>query len=445
MPHWGRPPGGSSGVGRYYVGGGDDVHRFQDLGSDDEKRGVVLDSAFQPALNGKHINPDELYFNDMDIRAWEGRASALAEATYGQESGYQEDSEGRFDSAEHEEMLFRRVLDKIRIARAAGNPDVSLSPEELHAYQSRLYGLRVPAARPQAQSRHGSASTTPTDGASVVSVPGDGRHGTSSSWSKNSEKRSSIFSSKSKKDKQSSSRTRTSTVSAVDSYAPPPGFIVPGPSGEPMYTPISAHPASLAREHESLGRASRSASDVSHHVPTSSVITTRDMLGAYPQSVHEYQPATPRRQDRTISPRQAAFEADTLPVSRTRSPSIQSSRLVPFPVEPYQYHSFSPASSSSSPTSPQPQYSRRVSSGVSEASYASIPRRVPVPVQASASTPLQRAVAVGSGQSSQSDPALVTQVSGSATPVQGQESGRGVRSGHGAEKRRRSGKSKQKG
>lgn len=429
-------------MGRYYEGGGDDVHRFQDLASDDEKNGVILDPAYQPALNGKNINPDELYFNDMDIRAWEGRASALAEATYGQENGYQEDREWRFDSAEHEEMLFRRVLDKIRIARAAGNADVSLSPEELHAYQSRLYGPRAPAARPQAQSRHSSTST-PTDGASAVSVTGDGKYGTSSSRSKKSEKRNSIFSSKSKKEKQPSSRTRTTTMSTVDNHALPPGFVVPGPDGEPMYTPINAYQGSLAREHEPLRPASRSASDISRHdVSTPSVVTTRDMLGAYPESVYDYQPATPRHQGQTISPRQAAFEPDIPPISRTRSSSIQSSRLVPFPVEPYQYHTFSPASSSS-PTSPQPQYSRRVSSNVSEASYASIPRRVPVPAPAPA--PLQRAAAVEIGQGKQSDPALVTHASGSTTPVQVQESGRGSGSGHGVEKRRKSGKSRKKG
>jgi len=441
MPHWGRPPGGSPGVGRYYEGGGDDVHRFQDLGSDDEKDGVILDPAYQPALNGKNINPDELYFNDMDIRAWEGRASALAEATYGQENGYQEDREERFDSAEHEEMLFRRVLDKIRIARAAGNADVSLSPEELHAYQSRLYGPRAPAARPQAQSRHSSAST-PTDSASAVSVTGDGKYGTSSSRSKKSEKRNSIFSSRSKKEKQPSSRTRTSTMSTVDNYALPPGFVVPGPDGEPMYTPINAYQSSSAHEHEPLRPASRPASDISHHVSMPSVVATRDMLGAYPESVYDYRPATPRHQGQTISPRQAAFETDVPPISRTRSSSIQSSRLVPFPVEPYQYHNFSPASSSS-PTSPQPQYSRRVSSSVSEASYASIPRRVPVPAPAPA--PLQRAAAVGNGQGNQSDPALVTHASGSTTPAQVQESGRGSGSGHGVEKRRKSGKSRKKG
>ena len=430
-------------MGRYYEGGGDDVHRFQDLGSDDENGGVILDTDFQPALNGKSINPDELYFNGMDIRAWEGRASALAEATYEQQNVYQDDSEGRFDSAAHEEMLFRRVLDKIRIARAAGNADVTLSSEELHAYQSRLYGPRVSAARSQAHSRHNSAST-PTDGASVVSVTGDGKHASSSSRTKKSEKRNSVFSSKSKKEKQPSSRMRTTAMSNVDNYAPPPGFVVPGSDGEPIYTPINAYPGSLAREHEPLRSGSRSASDVSHHVSTPSVITTRDMLGAYPESVYDYQTITPRRQGRTVSPPQAAFEAHVPPVSRTRSSSIESSRLVPFPVEPYQYHSFSPASSSS-PTSPQLQYTRRVSSGVSEASYASIPRRVPAPMPVSAPTLLQPAAAIGSGQGSSSDPALVVQASGSASPVQVQESGRGVGSGHGAEKRRKSGKSRKKG
>ncbi|RMZ74015.1 prenylated rab acceptor 1 [Pyrenophora seminiperda CCB06] len=425
-----EPPGGSPGVGRYYEGGGEDVHRFQDLGSDDEKGGVILDPDFQPAVNGRSINPDELYFNDMDIRAWEGRASALAEVTYGQENGYQEDGEGRFDSAEHEEMLFRRVLDKIRIARAAGNADVSLSPEELHAYQSRLYGLRVPATRRQAQSRHSSASA-PTDGVSVVSVTRDGKHGTSSSGSKKNKKRSSPFSSKSRREKQPNSRTRTSTMSTADNFAPPPGFVIPGPDGQSMYTPINAYPGSLGREHEPLRPTSHPTSDVSHDVSTLSAIMTRDMLGAYPESMYDYQPATPRSQGRTIPS-----------VSGTRSSSIQSSRLVPFPVEPYQYHSFSPASSLP-PTSPQPQYSRSVSSGVSEASYASIPRRVPVP--SPAPTPLQRAAAFGGGQGSPSDPALVTLSSGSVTPVRVPEVGKDVGSGHGVEKRRKSGKSSKKG
>ncbi|KAI4936679.1 hypothetical protein J4E86_011296 [Alternaria arbusti] len=231
MPRWGRPPGGSSGVGRYYEGGQNDVHRFQELDSDDEKGGVVLDQAFQPVLNGKSINSDELYFNDMDISAWEGRAAALGEATY-QDRGHQQDYDeylgDDFDTAEYEEILFRRVLDKIRIARAAGNPNVSLSPEELRAYDSRLRGPRTTAVRPEIHSRPNSASY-PNDPTSVVRDDATSKHG-SSSRSKKDQKRSSIFGSKSKE--KPSSRKRTSTVSTTDSRAPPPGFVIPGPDGQ---------------------------------------------------------------------------------------------------------------------------------------------------------------------------------------------------------------------
>jgi len=440
MPRWGRPPGGSSGVGRYYEGGQNDVHRFQELDSDDEKGGVVLDQAFQPALNGKSINPDELYFNDMDISAWEGRAAALGEATYqgrGHQQDYDEYLGDDFDTAEYEEILFRRVLDKIRIARAAGNPNVSLSPEELRAYDSRLRGPRTTAVRPEIHSRPNSASY-PNDPTSVVRDDGTSKYG-SSSRSKKDQKRSSIFGSKSKE--KPSSRKRTSTVSTTDGRAPPPGFVIPGPDGQPVYAPINPYQGSLERERESPRPASRSASDASHYIPSPSHASfSRDMLGAFPESVVDYRPTTPPRQGRSISSRQAAYEADLPHGSRTRSSSIQSAGLVPFPVEPYQYHNFSPTSSTS-PTSPQPQYTRSVSSAVSEASYTSVPRRVPVPAATSAS--LQRAAPAARSHVSQSDPALAAQASSSATPAQPQEAARA--SGHGAERRRKSGKSRKKG
>ncbi|CAN9155063.1 unnamed protein product [Alternaria alternata] len=365
---------------------------FQELDSEDEKGGVELSQAFQPALNGKSINPDELYFNDMDIRAWERRTSALGEAAYrpDHQDGYLDDMGNNVNSAEHEEVLFRRVLDKIRIARAAGNTDVSLSPEELDAYHSRLYGPRSTAVRPEPQSRP--SNTSSHDAASMISVDTTSKHG-SSSRSKKNQQRSSIFGSKSKKEK-SSSHKRTSTT---DSRASPPGFVIPGPDGQPMYAPINAYQGNLDRENGSLlSPASRSASDTSHHTPPLSHASfSRDMLGAFPESEYDYRPATPPRQGRSISSRQAAYEADLPQGTRTRSSSIQSAGLVPFPVEPYQYHTFSPASSSST-ASPQPQYTRRVSSGVSEASYTSVPRRVPVP--APASVTLQRAAPAG-GQS----------------------------------------------
>ncbi|KAF1838709.1 hypothetical protein BDW02DRAFT_488487 [Decorospora gaudefroyi] len=380
----------------------------------------------------------------MDIRAWEGRASALDGTTYRPEHGYQEE-EVHYDEsgeimtlAEYEELLFRRVLDKIRIARAAGSADVQLSPEELDAYQSRMYGTRAPAARPQPQSRPSSASI-PNDAASIVSVNATTKAG-SSSRSKKSQQRSSLFSSKPKKEKPSS-RKQTSNMPLAESHAPPPGFVVPGPDGQPMYAPINAYQGSLFREPDHLHPDSRSASDTSHHNPSPPRVSPpRDMLGAFPGSEYAYRPSTPPRQGRPVSARQAAYERDLPPVSRTRSSSIQSARLIPFPVEPYQYHAFSPPSSSS-PTSPPPQYARRVSTAPSEASYTSMPRRVPVPVPAPAPVPLQRTTTGLGIQGGRSDPVLATQASGFTVPTQSQETTKATGSG---ERKRKGGKSKKK-
>jgi hypothetical protein len=441
-------------VGRYFEGVVDDVHRFQELSSDDERGGITLDQAFQPALNGNKMDPDELYFNDMDIRAWESRASALAEPTHGPVRGYRgyhEDYIGgpgeTISSAEVEEMLFQRVLDKIRVARAAGNTDVSLSSEELDAYQSRLYGARASAVRPEPQPRPTSASL-PNDTASVMSYDTIGKQGTSSSRSKKSQQRTSILGSKSKKEKRPSGHQRTPTASTTEGHALPPGFIVPGPDGQPTYAPINAYEGSLTREQGPLHPASRPSSDTGHHIAmprhrTSSI----NMLGSFPESVYDYQPETPPLPDNGTSHRQVAYEADAPSASRTRPSPIQSSRLVPFPVEPYQYHNFSPTSSSSSPTSPQPPYTRRISSGVSEASYTSIPRRVPpVPSLAPAPVPLQRVAAdAGVSQDRRSDAALATQASGSAAPVQVQGTTKESGGGHGGERRRKGGKSRKKG
>jgi hypothetical protein len=368
----------------------------------------------------------------MDIRAWEDRASAMAGAGYGSGHGYQDEDDDYYDQdktmalAEYEEMLFRRVLDKIRIARAAGNADVQLSSEELDAYQAKLYGTTTAAARSQQQLRPSNASTNHVANAGGVDTTGKSRE--SSSRSKKSQQRNSVFGSKPKKEK-SSSRKQTS------SHAPPPGFVVPGPDGQPIYAPITPYQGNLSRDSDPRP-ASRSASDTNHTPtpPRSTPPQEREMLGAYPASEISYAPSSPLGQGRQVSSRETAYERDVPPVSRTRSSSIQS-KLTPFPVEPYQYHTFTP--SPSSPTSPQPQYTRRVSSVPSEASYTSVSRRVPAPPVSHQHLPAQP------------DPAPIPQASASATPVVVAEtaakaSGSG-RDGEARERRRKSGKSRKKG
>jgi hypothetical protein len=394
MPPWGRPPGATD-VGRYYEGTEEDVHRFQELDSEDEKNGVLLNQGAQQASNGKHLSLDELYFDDMDIRAWERRASGINGMPYGPGYDLQEEDEGYYNEAgepvshaEYEELLFRRVLDKIRIARATNDPDVQLSPEELRAYQSKLHGERSPAARSRRDSRP-TRSPILDNNASILSDNHISRHdqpSSSKSKSKKSQPRTSLFSSKPKKENPSGRKRADSNVSSGASQVAP-GFVVPGPDGQRIYTPINSYQGSLVANREPLPHSqshSASGSGQTYYPPPRSPLPSevgREVPGAFPgvyaSPTQPYRPSTPPRQARPATSRQPTQEPAG---SRTRSSSIQSANLVPFPIEPYQYQSFSPSSSSSQP-SPQLQYTRRPSAPASEASYTSMSRRVPVPAQ----------------------------------------------------------------
>lgn len=434
MPHWGRPPGGPSGVGRYYEGV-DDVLRFQELGSDDEKNGRQVGRRGRRVLDTTGLSQDELYFNDMDVRAWERRASAYDEPYPGfadVDEGYYEDLGEVLSPEDYEEMLFQRVLDKIRIARAAGNEDVQLSTEELDAYQSKLHGARTPAARPPPVSRPTDAYLNDT--ASIANA--QTKHVHSSSRPKKEKERTSRLGSKSKKDKDKSShRKRVSNSSSITSPIPgqsSPGFMIPGPDGQPVFAPINAYQGNVSRDsipspREQLASSrttSRSTSGNLPPQPAHQPMPPREVLGAFPGSEHTYRPPTPSQHEASFQPqnpnipslsaRQQAYarerqlEAQGLLSTNAQQ---QAARAVPFPVEMYQYQAFSPAPTSptsshtQTPSQSQSQYIRRVSSGaLSDASYSSMPRRVPVPTSsptsASTSAPmaLQRsAMASSSG------------------------------------------------
>jgi hypothetical protein len=382
-------------VGRYYEGTEEDVHRFQELDSEDEKNGVLLNQGAQQASNGKHFSPDELYFDDMDIRAWERRAAGVNGMPYDPAYDLPEEDEGYYNEAgepvshaAYEETLFRRVLDKIRIARATNDPDVQLSPEELRAYQAKLHGQTSPTARSRPDS-HPTRSPILDDNASILSDNHISRHdqpSSSKSKSKKSQPRTSLFSSKPKKEKPGGRKRADSNASSGASQVAP-GFVVPGPDGQRTYTPINAYQGSLAANREPLlhpQSRSASGSGQMYYPPSRSPLPSevgREVPGAFPgvyaSPKQAYRPSTPPRKARPATLRQPTQEPAE---SRTRPPSIRSVNLVPFPIEPYQYQSFSPSSSSSQP-SPQLQYTRRPSAPASEASYTSMPRRVPVPTQ----------------------------------------------------------------
>jgi hypothetical protein len=420
----GRPPGDSRGVGRY-MEEAEDVYRFQELENEDEKNGVLLEPGYPQDSQAREFNPDELYFNDMDLRAWEARTAEIDGMAYGDEYGYQED-EGYYEEpggilmtpAEYEEFLFLRVLDKIRLARATGDQDVQLTTEELDAY-SKGMRPRAPAARPQPpRGRPVSAPmiTGPITGGAnntimttnTPSTSGSGS-GSGSARRKTSKSRTSIFAPRSKKEKEkSSSRKRTSSnVSEMLSQPqqqpvqPPPGIVVPGPNG-PVYAPINAYAGlrrdSTVRSAASPSRDSRSSSLNSRHAAIPQRISPpQEVPGAFPSGSPQryYRDGTPPpRHSRPPSShsRYSMGEAELLPNVRSRSSSIQQPvKMVPFPVtdyqhhtaEPYQYHQPGQPATTQSPaqaSASQPQY-RRVVSGSADPNFTAMPRRVPVPVQ----------------------------------------------------------------
>jgi hypothetical protein len=363
---------------------------------------------------------------------------------------------------EYEDLLFQRVLDKIRLARATGDPDVQLTPEELEIYQARLLGPRAPAARPQpAKPRHASAPTI-ASGVSTAVTPASTHVGTSGSAStkaKKEKRRTSLFGSRrpDKKEK-SSNRTRAPSMSSdVSSQQQPPGFVVPGPSGQPMFAPINAYQGRMTRDARvrnpgSPSRpSSRSASTSSDRLapirtgipfeparglrqaPTPPRISSpREMPGAFPSgSPRSYRSATPPQLQSATPPQssrpassssrhsaqdnidlkkpsrqstQDKIDSRRSSSGRPRSGSIQQgTKLVPLAMPEYKHHTTEPfqyqVAGSLATSQTQPSYARRPSSGPSEASYTSMPRRVPVPVQ--------RATGVNSIHGSYSDPAVL--------------------------------------
>ncbi|KAJ4380257.1 hypothetical protein N0V86_004567 [Didymella sp. IMI 355093] len=315
----------------------------------------------------------------MDIRAWERRTAALGgapsrnERGYQEDEGYYDDSGGPMSAAEYEEVLFQRVLDKIRLARAADIPDVQLTPEELDAYQSKLHGTRSSAARPPRSPRSSSINDT----MSLANASTASKKGSSSSRSKKEQQRSSLFSSKSRKEKEKPS-SRKRAPSNVSS-ALPPGFMIPGPDGQPIYTPINAYQGSLVRDPVASPQPAPRTVSNSEQPAMSVRRALTDMPGAFPGALpvspHLYRPTTPLEEIHP-SPRdlEPAFDDLGISTQSTKRSSKSSSKSKITPVEPYQYHNFS--SSSSAQSSPKPKYTRRVSSA--ESSYTAMPRRVPV-------------------------------------------------------------------
>lgn len=400
----------------------DDVYSFQEPDSDSEKKGVYIDQEHNSASDKRHFNSDELYFDGTDVGVWQQRTVESEDSAYDKYYGPAE-NEGYYGDAEYnpasttayEGHVFQRALGKIRLARASGATDVELTPEELEIYQARLWGHRASAACPQAIGPRPlsvvEANNSASTGAHTTSSNA-GVAGTGSPRSKKGQRRSSMFASRSKKDKLNSRSRADSNATETINQQFQPGSSVPGPNGQPAFTPINTYQSHHSRDTKASSASSPSlpespitprstgntmpertsaagsARAARHASAALRILSYGDMPGAFPGSpVIHRTPTSPqfvRPSPSSSQPRiQSNLDIEASSAARSQSSlSQQPPKLVPFPVteykhytaEPFQYQS---AGHLAQPAS-QPQYARRIAPGPT---YTSMPRRVSVPGQ----------------------------------------------------------------
>ncbi|KAH0553111.1 hypothetical protein GP486_006702 [Trichoglossum hirsutum] len=328
MPHWGRPPGARSGreLGRTKNWG---EERFQELDSDydDGEEGMSL----VPRSERRGFVSDELALAgvDMDPRPYSGRSLTYEDYEFS-EDGEVSGEEGRFAtsvSPRDEELLARIVQDRIHQAEINGEPNVSLSQAEYDAWNRK--SKRV---RPTTRTRERSQS----NGYGSDRRRREGIRPTPSPQSVTPE------------------RVRRRRPAPYEEnnfpYTPsaPPGFVILGPSGTGTFTPVgyytppTAQTPSPTPSRHSSRRASLSYAQRGH-TPPSPQYQQQYQQSRY-SSAPESAPTairTPSSAPRTPPTRSPLpHEADWVPRSRSSS-SIHPSQA-PYPIDPFQFQTYSP-------------------------------------------------------------------------------------------------------
>ncbi|GME52006.1 hypothetical protein GTA08_BOTSDO02838 [Neofusicoccum parvum] len=321
--------------------------------------------------------------------------------------GYEDDYYGARLNPDDDELLVQRALDRIRVARSRGQPNVNLSHEELDAL-----------ARPRLQQFSKSSDPAPARPSSK-GRSSNNNSASSSTRSKKSNSRPSLFSSSPRSSRARSGKpdSKRRNSSAHDSEAPPaappPGFRIPGAGATPLG--YASHPSSRPDSRSAGGPypaiAGRERGDSFYDAAFRDYVrpSSRDSIGLTPAEEAEY---LARRANRSRSGSSAPGYSQppypTYPFERERGR--------PGDADPFMYQTGGPppavyagSSASSSPSS-----QRRAVSGSAagvphggEGFYTAIPRRVPVPMSAVPAAGGPRlAGAAGLGQGSISDPAL---------------------------------------
>ncbi|KAI7647703.1 hypothetical protein KC318_g18438, partial [Hortaea werneckii] len=246
--------------------------RLEEL-MDSEDEGVMLDAqGYYAWRDGRHARgPDELYYTGYDL----GQDRPRRRMTYdfqqahngfdpSVDEAYRLRGSGQRISS-REQALADGALERIAKARQRGKTNVNLSVEEMEALERRRGGSQLPEPPPPipASMPHPTPPTTPGKTPKSSSSKSGSRSNSSTNLAsqKLKSKKTSLFGGGSSNQASSPSPAKSNSKAKVNrrlstsdhhagpppsfpggGNAGPPGIMVPGPDGKPMFAPLVNYP-----------------------------------------------------------------------------------------------------------------------------------------------------------------------------------------------------------
>ncbi|KAI7068740.1 hypothetical protein KC351_g14431 [Hortaea werneckii] len=274
--------------------------RLEEL-MESEDEGVMLDAqGYYAWRDGRHARgADELYYTGYDL----GQDKPRRRMTYDYQQGHHgfdpsvDEAYGRRGSghriSSREQALADGALERIAKARQKGKKNINLSVEEMEALERRRGGSQLPEPPPPvpASMPHPTPPTTPgktPKGSSSSKSGSRSNSSTNLASQKLKSKKASLFGGGSSNQAsspppaKSNSKAKVNRRSSTSEHyagppppfsgggnAGPPGIMVPGPDGKPMFAPLVNYPTlPTASPEYSRGGGSRSSSKHSRREST---------------------------------------------------------------------------------------------------------------------------------------------------------------------------------
>ncbi|RMY34670.1 hypothetical protein D0865_14123 [Hortaea werneckii] len=273
--------------------------RLEEL-MDCEDEGVMLDAqGYYAWRDGRHARgPDELYYTGYDL----GQDRPRRRMTYDYQQAHNgfdpsvDEAYGRRGTGQRissrEQVLADGALERIARARQKGKTNINLSVEEMEALERRRGGSQLPEPPPPipASMPHPTPPTTPGKTPKSSSSKSGSRSNSSTNLAsqKLKSKKTSLFGGSSSNQASSPSPAKSNSKAKVNrrpstsdhhagpppsfpggGNAGPPGIMVPGPDGKPMFAPLVNYPPlPNAGAEYSRGGGSRSSSKHSRREST---------------------------------------------------------------------------------------------------------------------------------------------------------------------------------